>query len=110
MHWLLPGTFVTTSLCMLAAPAEAAKLQSWRFDANQNRLEINTEGAVQPQAQLVFNPTRLVIDLPGIEFGRPQLTQSVGGAVRSVRIGQFDKAITRVVVELSPGYTLIQSK
>ncbi len=106
MHWLLPGTFVTTSLCMLAAPAEAAKLQSWRFDANQNRLEINTEGAVQPQAQLVFNPTRLVIDLPGIEFGRPQLTQSVGGAVRSVRIGQFDKAITRVVVELSPGYTL----
>nr|WP_155752174.1 N-acetylmuramoyl-L-alanine amidase [Scytonema sp. UIC 10036] len=106
MHWLLPGTFVTTSLCMLATPAEAAKLQSWRFDANQNRLEINTEGAVQPRAQLVFNPTRLVIDLPGIEFGRPQLTKSVGGAIRSVRIGQFEKAITRVVVELSPGYTL----
>ncbi len=106
MHWLLPGTFVTTSLCMLATPAEAAKLQSWRFDANQNRLEINTEGAVQPRAQLVFNPTRLVIDLPGIELGRPQLTKSVGGAIRSVRIGQFDKATTRVVVELSPGYTL----
>jgi N-acetylmuramoyl-L-alanine amidase len=106
MHWLLPGTFVTTSLCMLAAPAEAAKLQSWRFDANQNRLEINTEGAVQPRAQLVFNPTRLVIDLPGIEFGRPQLTKSVGGAIRAVRIGQFEKATTRVVVELSPGYTL----
>nr|WP_211175986.1 N-acetylmuramoyl-L-alanine amidase [Brasilonema sp. UFV-L1] len=94
---------------MLSSPAQAAqaaKLQSWRFDANQNRLEINTQGPVQPQAQLVFNPTRLVIDLPGVDFGRPQLTQSVGGAIRSVRVGQFDPQTTRIVVELSPGYTL----
>ncbi|NJM70326.1 MAG: N-acetylmuramoyl-L-alanine amidase [Scytonema sp. RU_4_4] len=108
-HWLLPGTFVTTSLLMLSSPAQAAqaaKLQSWRFDANQNRLEINTQGPVQPQAQLVFNPTRLVIDLPGVDFGRPQLTQSVGGPIRSVRVGQFDPQTTRIVVELSPGYTL----
>ncbi|MBP5976165.1 N-acetylmuramoyl-L-alanine amidase [Brasilonema sp. CT11] len=108
-HWLLPGTFVTTSLLMLSSPAQAAqgaKLQSWRFDANQNRLEINTQGPVQPQAQLVFNPTRLVIDLPGTDFGRPQLTESVGGAIRSVRVGQFDPQTTRIVVELNPGYTL----
>ena len=105
-HWLVPGTFVTTSLLMVSSPAQAAKLQSWRFDANQNRLEINTQGSVQPQAQLVFNPTRLVIDLPGTDFGRPQLTQSVGGAIRSVRVGQFDRETTRIVVELSPGYTL----
>ncbi|ARV62320.1 N-acetylmuramoyl-L-alanine amidase [Nostocales cyanobacterium HT-58-2] len=106
IHWLLPGTFVTTSVLMLSSPAQAAKLQSWRFDANQNRLEINTEGPVQPQAQLVFNPTRLVIDLPGTNFGRPQLTQSVGGAIRAVRVGQFDPQTTRIVVELTPGYTL----
>jgi N-acetylmuramoyl-L-alanine amidase len=106
IHWLLPGTFVTTSLFMVSSPAEAAKLQSWRFDANLNRLEINTEGAVQPRAQLIFNPTRLVIDLPGIEFGRSQLTESVGGAISAVRIGQFDPQTTRVVVELTPGYTL----
>jgi N-acetylmuramoyl-L-alanine amidase len=81
-------------------------LDSWRFDANQNRLEINTTGAVQPQAQLIFNPTRLVIDLPGITFGKPQYTQQVGGAIRSVRVGQFDPQTTRIVVELSPGYTL----
>lgn len=108
-HWLLPGTFVTTSLLTLLSPAQAAqsaKLQSWRFDANQNRLEINTQGPVQPQAQLVFNPTRLVIDLPGTDFGRPQLTESVGGAIRSIRVGQFDPQTTRIVVELSPGYTL----
>nr|WP_175587016.1 N-acetylmuramoyl-L-alanine amidase [Nostoc sp. UIC 10630] len=91
---------------MLSSPVMAARLESWRFDANQNRLEINTVGAVQPQAQLIFNPTRLVIDLPGTTFGRPQLTQQVGGGIRSIRVGQFDTETTRIVVELAPGYTL----
>ncbi|QFS43574.1 amiABC, N-acetylmuramoyl-L-alanine amidase [Nostoc sphaeroides CCNUC1] len=91
---------------MLSSPVMAARLESWRFDANQNRLEINTVGAVQPQAQLIFNPTRLVIDLPGTTFGRPQVTQQVGGGIRSIRVGQFDAETTRIVVELTPGYTL----
>ena len=108
LHWLIPGTLLTVSL--LSSPADAAKLQSWRFDADLNQLEINTDGDVQPQAQLIFNPTRLVIDLPGVEFGRPQLRKPVGGAIRTVRIGQFNKETTRIVVELSPGYTLDPSK
>ncbi|AFY31368.1 N-acetylmuramoyl-L-alanine amidase [Calothrix sp. PCC 7507] len=104
LHWLLPGTFGT--IFMLSSPAMAARLESWRFDANQKRLEINTTGAVQPKAQLIFNPTRLVIDLPETTFGRPQVTQPVGGAIRSIRVGQFDQQTTRIVVELTPGYTL----
>ncbi|MEH2264002.1 N-acetylmuramoyl-L-alanine amidase [Nostoc sp.] len=104
LHWLLPSTIGT--IFMLSSPVMAARLESWRFDANQNRLEINTVGAVQPQAQLIFNPTRLVIDLPGTTFGRPQLTQQVGGGIRSIRVGQFDTETTRIVVELMPGYTL----
>ncbi|BAZ14395.1 cell wall hydrolase/autolysin [Calothrix sp. NIES-4071] len=104
LHWLLPSTLFTVFI--LSSPAHAAKLNSWRFDANQNRLEIVTDGAVQPKAQLIFNPTRVVIDLPGTRFGRPQLTQPIGGAIRSLRIGQFDEETARLVVELSPGYTL----
>jgi N-acetylmuramoyl-L-alanine amidase len=104
LHWLLPGTFGT--IFMLSSPALAGKLESWRFDANQKRLEINTAGAVQPKAQLIFNPTRLVIDLPETTFGRSQVTQPVGGAIRSIRVGQFDEQTTRIVVELTPGYTL----
>lgn len=104
LHWLLPATF--GSVLMLSSPAWATKLESWRFDANQNRLEFNTATGVQPKAQLVFNPTRLVIDLPGINFGRPQVTQPVNGAIRALRVGQFDQATTRIVVELAPGYTL----
>ncbi|MEH2238062.1 N-acetylmuramoyl-L-alanine amidase [Nostoc sp.] len=104
LHWLLSSTIGT--IFMLSSPAMAAKLESWRFDANQNRLEINTLGNVQPQAQLIFNPTRLVIDLPGTTFGRPQLTQQVGGTIRAIRVGQFDEQTTRIVIELTPGYTL----
>jgi N-acetylmuramoyl-L-alanine amidase len=103
LHWLIPSTFGT--VFMLSSPAFAAKLESWRFDTNQNRLEINTSSAVQPQAQLIFNPTRLVIDLPGTEFGRPSLTQQIGGKIRTIRIGQFDEQTTRLVLELAPGYT-----
>ncbi|KAB8317747.1 N-acetylmuramoyl-L-alanine amidase [Tolypothrix campylonemoides VB511288] len=107
INWLLPGTVATTAIFMLTSPAQAAKLESWRFDANLNRLEINTEGSVQPQAQLMFNPTRLVIDLPGTDYGRPPFVQPVaGGAVRTVRVGQFDGQTTRIVIELTPGYTL----
>ena len=104
IHWLVPSTVGT--IVLLSSPAIAAKLESWRFDANQNRLEINTNVAVQPKAQLIFNPTRLVIDLPNTTLGKPQLTQPIGGAIRSVRVGQFDPQTTRLVVELSPGYTL----
>jgi N-acetylmuramoyl-L-alanine amidase len=91
---------------MLSSPTLAAKLESWRFDRNQNLLEINTNSAVKPEAQLVFTPTRLVIDLPGVKFGRSQLTQQIGGGIREIRIGQFDEQTTRIVLELSPGYTL----
>ncbi|MBH8577466.1 N-acetylmuramoyl-L-alanine amidase [Nostocaceae cyanobacterium CENA369] len=108
LRWLLPGTIGT--IFLLSSPALAGRLESWRFDANHNRLEINTSEGVQPQAQLVFNPTRLVIDLPGTQFGRPQLTQQLGGGLRAIRVGQFDPQTTRIVVELNPGYTLDPKK
>ena len=104
LHWLLPATF--GSVLLLSSPTLAAKLESWRFDRNQNLLEINTNGNVKPQAQLVFNPSRLVIDLPGVKFGRSQLIQKIGGGIREIRIGQFDEQTTRIVLELSPGYSL----
>ena len=108
LHWLIPSTFGT--VFMLSSPALAANLDSWRFDANRNRLEINTSSPVQPQAQLIFNPTRLVIDLPGTKLGRPSFTQQIGDKIRTIRIGQFDDQTTRLVVELAPGYTFNPNK
>ena len=103
-YWLLPATFGT--VLMLSSPALAAKLESWRFDRNQNLLEINTSTGVQPKAQLVFNPTRLVIDLRGVQLGRSQITQQIGGGIKEIRLGQFDQQTTRIVVEFNPGYNV----
>ena len=94
------------SIFLLAGAAEAARLQSWRFDAAENRLYITTDGGVQPKAQLIFNPTRLVIDLPGTSLGRPSVSQPLSGAIESVRVGQFDTETTRIVVEIKDGFTL----
>jgi N-acetylmuramoyl-L-alanine amidase len=98
---------VSLSLTVLSLPAMATKLQSWRFDANRNQLEFSTDGNVQPRAQLVLNPTRLVIDLEGVTFGKPQTSQPVNQpGMRSVRVGQFEKGTTRIVIEFEPGYTI----
>jgi len=102
LHWLLPSL----GTVLLSGAAEAAQLQTWRFDANQNQLTFTTDEGVQPRAQLIGNPTRLVIDLPGILLGRPALQQSIGTVIRSVRVGQFNPETTRLVVELAPSYTL----
>ena len=102
-HWLLTSTI---SIFLLSSPAEAARLKFWRFESASNRLELKTDGAVQPKAQLIFNPTRLVIDLPGTTLERPTVKQQFGGAIRTVRVGQFDEKTTRMVLELSPGYSL----
>ncbi|MEB3830412.1 N-acetylmuramoyl-L-alanine amidase [Phormidium sp. CCY1219] len=97
----LVGAFV------LAAPAaEAARLDSWRFEANQNRLSFRTIGGVQPTAKLISNPTRLVIDLPGTRLGRRTVRERIGGTVREIRLGQFNSQTSRIVVELAEGYTL----
>lgn len=102
-YWLLPSTL---SIFLLSSPAEAARLKAWHFDTKHHRLEIKTEGKVQPTAKLVFNPMRLVIDLPGTDLNRTTIKKKVGGAYRSIRVGQVDEKTTRVVIELTPGYQL----
>ncbi len=102
-HWLLPSI---CSIFLLLPPAFAAQLKSWRFDARQNRLHLKTDGEVQPQAKLIFNPTRLVIDLPGTTLERSTIKKEYSGAIRSIRVGQFDERTTRLVVEISPQYKL----
>ncbi|HEY9832627.1 MAG TPA: N-acetylmuramoyl-L-alanine amidase [Stenomitos sp.] len=103
LHWLLPSFL---GFFLLSSPAYARQLLNWRFEANQNRLIFITDEGVQPKAQLMSNPTRLVIDLPGIIVERSTPDQLVGGAIRSVRAGQVDDNTTRLVIELNPGYTL----
>jgi N-acetylmuramoyl-L-alanine amidase len=104
-RWLLvlPSFLI---VFLLSSAAQARQLLQWRFDNNQNRLVFITDSGVQPKALLMTNPTRVVIDLPGIALGRPTANQRVSGAIREVRVGQLDNNTTRIVIELAPGYTL----
>lgn len=104
--WLVPTGLGVTSALVLTLPAEAAQLQSWWFDARENQLIFTTDATVQPRARMIFNPTRIVIDLPGTTLGRPPISQRVGGAIREVRSGQFDSQTARLVIEFDEGYTV----
>ena len=89
----------------MAAPAKAGQLSDWQFNSDRNQLEFSTDAGVQPRAQLVTNPTRLVIDLPGTTMGQVATSQAIGLG-RQIRIGQLDPQTTRIIVELAPGYTI----
>lgn len=107
LRWIFPSLLGAVGAMMLALPAQAAQLLYWNFDSDGNRLTFTTDDGVQPRAQLVFDPTRIVIDLPGTTLGRSQVNQLVNqDGVQEVRIGQFDARTTRLVIELKPGYTV----
>ena len=103
-RWLLPG--IVGFFLLLSAAAEAATLQFWRFSQAQNRLELRADQGIQPRAQLLQNPARLVIDLPGTRLGRPKQTETYRGTITSLRVAQFERDTTRIVLELARGYTL----
>ena len=102
-HWLLSGFIGVFLFC---SPAKAGKIISWEFVEQDNDLSFTTDEGVQPEAQLLSNPTRLVIDLPGTTLGRETVKESYQGAIRGFRIGQPESDTSRIVVELAPGYTL----
>jgi N-acetylmuramoyl-L-alanine amidase len=104
-HWLLSGFIGVFLLC---SPARAGKIVSWEFEPqdNNNNLVFKTDQGVQPKAELLSNPTRLVIDLPGTVLGQETVKESYQGPVNGFRIGQPELDTSRIVVELAPGYTL----
>lgn len=97
-------------LWFAALPATADTLQTWSFDRSRNQLNFTTDEGVQPTAQLVPSPARIVIDLPGIRLDRPKINQLVGGNVKSVRIAKFERQTTRLVIDLDPAYTVDAQK
>ncbi|WP_341527778.1 serine hydrolase [Nostoc sp. UHCC 0302] len=100
--WLIPSFL---SVFLLGSTVKASTVANWHFDSNHNHLDFTTDENVQPKVQLFANPSRLVIDLPGVNLGYPQANQKVGLVIREVRVEQFNADTTRMVVTLAPGYT-----
>ncbi len=103
-HWILAS--VCSIFLFFSSPALAGKLLSWEFDEQNNSLGFVTDEGVQPKAQLLSSPTRLVIDLPGTILGRETVKETYSGAIRGFRIGQPEPNTSRIVVEFAPGYTI----
>ncbi|MGB3574498.1 MAG: N-acetylmuramoyl-L-alanine amidase [Phormidesmis sp.] len=103
-HRLLPVVSLAGAL-LLALPVEAARLQFWRFDPQENRLTFTTDDSIHPTAQLISNPTRLVIDMPGTTLSSPE-NMAMDGAIKEIRVSARDAETTRLVVEYNSGYTL----
>jgi N-acetylmuramoyl-L-alanine amidase len=102
-NWLLPSifSFVTVSL-----PATAAEIVSWQYNATENRIDFSTNSAVKPEAQMLANPSRLIVDLPDTRLNQPTSSQLLNNGIKSLRVGQFDTDRTRMVLELDPGYSI----
>jgi beta-lactamase class A len=104
MRLLLSGSIC--GLALIVLPAQASTLTSWKFDAQSDRLSFTTDEEVSPLAKVIGNPTRLIVDLPGIRLKRRKITNTLGGKYKSLRIGQFNSQTARLVVELDPRYGL----
>ncbi|GAP97873.1 AMIN domain-containing protein [Leptolyngbya sp. NIES-2104] len=98
---------LTVSIALLlAAPATAAPLENWRFDPNTNQLEVTVPAGIKPRYTLLAQPTRIVLDLPETQIGAVAPRGSYSGAVREIRVSQFQPNVARIVIELAPNAVL----
>lgn len=97
---------LTTVVKAGSLPVPAAVLAEWRFDPDVNQLEVTLQNQATPQYFVLAQPPRIVLDLPNTQVGKVATQQSYSGAVRKVRVSQFQPDITRIVLELSPGVVL----
>nr|WP_228024570.1 N-acetylmuramoyl-L-alanine amidase [cf. Phormidesmis sp. LEGE 11477] len=109
MSSLLPALSLVGAL-VLALPSEAASLQLWRFNSQENRLTFTTDDSIQPTAQLLSGPTRLIIDMPGTTLDEARGLAVDHPAIKEVRAVELDAETARLIVEYKPGYTLDPSQ
>lgn len=103
---IIPISVAICTLLLSASVAQAGQLTTWQFSRDGRKLSFKTNQAVQPKALLLFEPTRLVIDLPGTTHRGPTVTQQLSGYFTTLRVGQFDENTARLVLEVRTGYTL----
>lgn len=102
----LPLVGACVAAVFTSLPAWAGDLTYWRYDENNNRLTFYTNEGTQPQAQLVPNPTRLVIDLPNTRIANKVNNFPLEQRIKYLRIAQFNPTTTRVVIEIDRDFTV----
>lgn len=91
------------SIVLVVAPtAWANRLQRFVYDPPQNRVEFSLTADAQPNGTVIFNPLRIVIDLPNVDYRGGTIKRQLGKAIDSIRIGKSDATTTRLVLEFAP--------
>jgi hypothetical protein len=100
--------WVISALAVLTLPAHSqAKRQVQKISVSAQdpiQLKVQTSVPVIPQAQVISNPERLIIDVPGAVPGSDLRGLVVNrGDVKRVRVGLFSTAplVTRIVLDLN---------
>ncbi|MGB3612169.1 MAG: AMIN domain-containing protein [Elainellaceae cyanobacterium] len=98
------GTISLTAIAMVisALPAYSAQLVRWQFNSQTRQLEITTTEGTEPNYFILAQPPRIVVDLPETTIGAVSAEESYDGAVRQIRVNQFQPNLTRIVIELDP--------
>jgi hypothetical protein len=96
----------TTIAGMTIVPVQAASLTSWQFNSAANQLELNVKDGTTPRYFLMAQPARIVVDLPNTSIGTVTTQKTYTGAIRQIRVSQFQPGLTRIVMELSPDVSL----
>jgi N-acetylmuramoyl-L-alanine amidase len=103
-NWLLPS--IVSVAMGSSLPATASEILSWQFNAVENRIDFNTSAGVKPEAQILANPSRLIVDLPDTRLKQPTSSQTLSNGIRSLRVGQVEPDRARMVLELDPDYAI----
>lgn len=94
------------SLPLMVSSALAGSIDYWKFDQRDSRLDIITDADVRPQVAVLRQPTRVVIDLPGIQHRGPTIYKPLTQYVKEARVGRLDNNTTRIVLELTAPFTV----
>ncbi len=108
LTWLLVSSF---GAMLAALPASASEIVSWQFNRDSAQLDFSTDSRVQPEAQMLANPGKLVILLPETNFNQPTFRQPSSRGVREFRVGYDPETrTTSLVFELEPSYAIDPEK
>ena len=90
---------VALALLLLWALPAAALTRATGLTVLPTRIEVGLDGPATARVLALASPLRLVVDLGGVDAARAEATGS--GNIKSARIGQFDAATARIVVDLA---------
>ncbi len=104
MNLLLPRIAWTTLLSMLLLPAHAVDVRAIRLWAGPEgtRVVLDLSGSTQHSLQVLRNPDRVVLDVPGARLaGTARVSPAGTGAVKELRMARRPSGELRIVLDLA---------